>query len=111
MAMGMMGPWGPGFGYGAPTMGVGFGGAPGMAFMPMVPAFAPTFGFGPGFAAWAGFGGLGGLRRHGGTYSPQFVATGLPTDEEIAEMVYDAMDVDPLIPYDADINVEVDPGW
>jgi hypothetical protein len=79
------------------------------------PAFQPWFGmgpagYGPAYAAWAGFGGLGGLRRHGGTYSPQFVATGLPTDEEITEMIYDAMDVDPLIPYDADINVEVDSG-
>lgn len=53
---------------------------------------------------------MGGLRRWGGAYSPQYVATGLPTDEEIEEMVYDAIDADPLIPYDADINVEVDSG-
>ena len=53
---------------------------------------------------------MGGLRRWGGTYSPQYTATGLPTDEEITEMVYDAIDADPLIPYDADINVAVDAG-
>jgi hypothetical protein len=38
------------------------------------------------------------------------VLTGLPTDDEIAEMVYDAIDADPIIPYDADINVDVDAG-
>ncbi|MBI4319426.1 MAG: BON domain-containing protein [Chloroflexi bacterium] len=58
----------------------------------------------------AGRWGLGGLRTWGGTYSPQYIATGLPTDEEITEMVYDAIDGDPLIPYDADIDVEVDAG-
>jgi len=56
------------------------------------------------------YGGLGGLRRHGGTYTQQFLTTGLPTDQEITEMIYDQMDVDPLIPYDADINVDVDAG-
>jgi hypothetical protein len=58
-----------------------------------------------------GFGwGLGGLRRWGGTYSPQYLATGLPTDDEITEMIYDSIDADPLIPYDADINVDTDAG-
>ncbi|MBI2865582.1 MAG: BON domain-containing protein [Chloroflexi bacterium] len=74
---------------------------------------SPTFGYagsGGAYPYWTGFGGLGGLRRHGGSYSPQFTATGLPTDEEIVEMVYDAMDVDPLVPYDADINVDCDAG-
>ena len=59
---------------------------------------------------WTTFGGIGGLRTHGGTYSPEFMATGLPTDEEIAEMIYDTIDIDPLVPYDADIDVEVDAG-
>ncbi len=31
-------------------------------------------------------------------------------DHEIAEMIYDAMDVDPFIPYDADIDVTCDAG-
>lgn len=68
--------------------------------------------FAPGFAPFgttAGYG-LGGLRRWGGTYTPQYTTTGLPTDEEITEMVYDAIDDDPLIPWDAEINVEVDAG-
>ena len=67
-------------------------------------------GFGPASYAMAGGWGLGGLRKWGGAYSPQYAATGLPTDEEITEMVYDAIDADPLIPYDADINVDVDTG-
>ncbi len=74
---------------------------------------SPSLGYaGPAFGPYAGPGtwGLGGLRQWGGTYSPQFTATGLPTDEEIEEMVYDAMDADPLIPYDADIDVSVDAG-
>ncbi len=50
------------------------------------------------------------MRTHGGGYSPEFIATGLPTDEEITEMVYDAFDIDPLIPYDADLDVEIDAG-
>ncbi|MCL5961266.1 MAG: BON domain-containing protein [Chloroflexi bacterium] len=75
------------------------------------PGASPSLGLaGPGFYAGAGAWGLGGLRRWGGTYSPQYVATGLPTDEEMEEMVYDAIDADPLIPYDADINVAVDTG-
>lgn len=75
------------------------------------PGSYPGFGaFYPGYNAWAGNRGLGGLRRSGGTYSPQYTATGLPTDEEITEMVYDTFDDDPLIPYDTDINVDVDAG-
>ncbi|MBI4319425.1 MAG: BON domain-containing protein [Chloroflexi bacterium] len=59
---------------------------------------------------WTTFAGGGGLRTHGGAYSPEFIATGLPSDEEITEMVYDAFDIDPLIPYDADLDVEADAG-
>jgi hypothetical protein len=81
-----------GFGGNYPWSGTGFGG----------PWFAPsTMGFG-----W----GLGGMRRWGGTYSPQYLSTGLPTDDEITEMIYDSIDADPLIPYDADINVDTDAG-
>lgn len=68
----------------------------------------PWFSFAPGwtFGPW----GLGGLRTWGGTYSPQFISTGVPTDEEIAEMIYDAIDADPMIPYDVDITVDVKNG-
>lgn len=90
-------PYGPGYGYGA-----GWG--------------MPTTAWGP--AAWnpywmspTGLGwGLGGTRRWGGTYTPQFMMTGLPTDNEIVEMVYDAIDADPIIPFDADIDVDSDAG-
>jgi len=54
--------------------------------------------------------GLGGTRRWGGTYTPQFVMTGLPTDSEIVEMVYDSFDADPIIPYNADIEVDSNAG-
>ncbi len=105
-----------GFGYGptppffGPGLGFGWPGFAGPGWQP-APMGALTWGgtWAP-YTVWSGFGGLGGLRRHGGSYSPQFAGTGLPTDEEITEMVYDAMDVDPLIPYDADINVSVDSG-
>jgi hypothetical protein len=99
---------GPGMGFGGP--GMGFGG-PGMGFGP---------GMGPGAFGYPWTGGwmrptslgwgLGGSRRWGGTYSPQFIMTGLPTDDEIVEMVYDAIDADPLIPFDADITVDSDAG-
>ncbi len=75
------------------------------------PSPAPAFGgWNPMSVLWTTFGGMGGLRTHGAAYSPEFIATGLPTDEEITEMVYDAFDIDPLIPYDADIDVDVDAG-
>lgn len=94
---GPVGPTGP-FGY-TPGFGMGFGGPWG---------FGPAYGYSPpwGTGGW----GLGGLRTWGGTYSPQYLSTGLPTDEEITEMVYDALDDDPLIPWDADINVDVKAG-
>lgn len=80
--------------------------------------FNPAFGMPPMMNPWSGAGfspinlgwGLGGTRQWGGTYSPQFLTTGLPTDGEITEMVYDAIDADPIIPYDADINVDSDAG-
>lgn len=73
------------------------------------PSYAQGLGA-PGFGPYPGAWGLGGVRRWGGAYSPQFIATGLPTDEEIEEMIYDALDADPMIPYDADISVAVDTG-
>ena len=117
-----MGPYAPipaGFGF-APGWTGGITGFGGWGFAPpWQPGFGPFWQAGPaGFGPWGfGFGpfttagyGLGGLRRWGGTYTPQYTATGLPTDEEITEMIYDALDDDPLIPWDADINVEVDAG-
>ena len=50
-------------------------------------------------------GGLGGLRPSGASYSEQFLLTGLPTDTDLEEMIYDAIDVDPLIPADFQIDV------
>jgi hypothetical protein len=97
-----------GFGF-APGM-IGFGGYGGQFSQGGMPGGYGGFGgygFGPGSSApW----GLGGLRTWGGTYSSQYTSTGLPTDEEITEMVFDAIDADPLIPYDADIDVVVDSG-
>ncbi len=103
--------------------GPAFGGfAPGFGPGAMTPV-TMGYGLGPGIGAFAPFWnpywytstlalgrGLGGQRRWGGTYTPQFVMTGLPTDDEIEEMVYDSIDSDPMIPYDADIDVESDAG-
>jgi hypothetical protein len=104
----MPGTYAPGMGFGGPGMGFGGAGA-GLGF-----GMPPGYIMNPWYWGWMspttlGWG-LGGLRRWGGTYSPQFVMTGLPTDNEIVEMVYDAIDADPLIPFDADINVESDAG-
>lgn len=107
--------FGMGFGPGFGGWGMGFG-APGFTgWGPTVgmeeiatttaPAFGPVFP-GPMALGW----GLGGTRRWGGTYTPQFLMTGLPTDQEIVEMTYDSFDNDPLIPFDADINVDSDAG-
>ena len=102
-------PYGNGMGYGY-GMPYGYGMGMGQGFNPQ--AFGNPYGFGGGFAptpvdlGW----GLGGLRRWGGTYSPQFVMTGLPTDDETVEMIYDAIDADPVIPFDADIDVDCDAG-
>ncbi|HEX5414360.1 MAG TPA: BON domain-containing protein [Chloroflexota bacterium] len=106
----------PGFNMG-PGMGPGFAGGfqPGfgMGMGPVVEEsdvmtemVPPTFQPGPMQMGW----GLGGGRRWGGTYTPQYLTTGLPTDSEIVEMVYDSIDNDPLIPFDADINVDSDAG-
>jgi len=119
---------GPNFGFG-PQMGSQFGGFNGYNqfgptnFAPpgfSQPSYFPAtnwgggYGFTPPANAWMGPAamgwGLGGARTWGGTYSPQFLSTGLPTDSEIVEMCYDAMDDDPVIPFDAEINVDSDAG-
>ena|SRR5579884_2183330 len=103
------------------SYGQAFGGFPsafgGGGMMPTGYGFGPGFGMFPPFwnpywyASTLGLGwGLGGARRWGGTYSPQFIMSGLPTDEEIEEMVYDSIDSDPMIPYNANIEVESDAG-
>ncbi len=97
----MPGTYAPGMGFAGPAPGMGFGMMPGYFTNPWYWGWMS-----PTALGW----GLGGLRRWGGTYSPQFTMTGLPTDNEIVEMVYDAIDADPLIPFDADINVESDAG-
>lgn len=98
--------WGPqfgpinGFAMGrnvAPAMGWGGG----VGFTPPANAW-----MGPWALGW----GLGGGRTWGGTLTPQFLFTGLPTDPEIVEMVYDSLDSDPLIPYRADITVDSNAG-
>ena len=91
----------PGMGFGGPGMGFGFGGSPCPGFNFWNPAWTS-----PTAMGW----GLGGGRRWGGTYSPQFTMTGLPTDEEIVEMIYDSIDADPVIPFDADVTVDSDAG-
>lgn len=107
----MPGAFGPGFGMGGGYPGFGgFAGGQMPGGFGMMPGFAqnpwPVGTLSPVGLGW----GLGGLRRWGGTYSPQFVMTGLPTDDETTEMAYDAIDADPLIPFDADINVDTDAG-
>jgi len=133
--MPFQGGFSPGMGF-QPGFGSAYPGTfqPGFNMTPSIgPGFAGNFqpGFGPGIGPFFGQDetmgqgtyptqfaatpmqmgwGLGGMRRWGGSYSPQFMMTGLPTDEEIVEMVYDAIDNDPLIPYDAEINVDADAG-
>lgn len=65
------------------TCGPGWSPGPGM-----------NYGYGPGHAAG---------------YAPPYYG-GLPTDAEIEEMIYDAVDSDPLIPFDSDIDVSVEAG-
>ncbi len=59
---------------------------------------------------WAGQG-FYGQQMFGGppAYGPPYYGN-LPTDEEIEEMIFDAIDADPLIPFDANIDVSVDAG-
>jgi len=110
---------GPNFGFG-PQTGCQFGptnyATPGFSQPSYFPAtnWGSGYGYAPPANAWMGPAamgwGLGGVRTWGGTYSPQFLSTGLPTDREIVEMCYDAMDDDPVIPFDAEINVDSDAG-
>jgi hypothetical protein len=96
----------PGFGMGMGMPGMHNWGSQGFG---MQGSF-PWQGYQGSYPGFGGSMGLGGLRHWGGTYTPQFTTTGLPTDDEIAEMIYDTLDADPLVPWDADIDVNVDAG-
>lgn len=77
---------------------------------------APTPGAGPGWMGpgWAAPGLPGpGMRAPGLGYGPAYAPAyygGLPTDSEIEEMIYDSIDADPLIPFDANVDVGVEAG-
>ncbi len=75
-----------------PTWRTGFGG----------PAY------GPGWARGQGWG-AGPVPGYGPAYAPAYYG-GLPTDSEIEEMIYDSIDADPLIPFDANVDVSVEAG-
>ena len=70
----------------------------------------PAWGAGPG---WQGCGqpgwGPGPYAPPAPTYAPAYYG-GLPTDSEIEEMIYDAIDADPLIPFDANTDITVEAG-
>lgn len=94
-----MGPWRgapmgaePAWGAGPGWFGAGWTG----------PWYGPYHVPGPGWAAGPGWG-------YGPSYTPAYYG-GLPTDSEIEEMIYDSIDADPLIPFDANIDVSVEAG-
>lgn len=71
----------------------------------------PAWGGGPPWTA-AGWG-AGYAPPYTAPYAPRHAPTyygALPTDSEIEEMIYDALDADPLIPFDANIEVTVEAG-
>lgn len=125
---GWMRPYSGGFGN-MPYGMMGYGPQPGFWGGPPVwtGTYAPGYqgfgggqmgGFGP--QAWGmpmgGFGGqgygfgMGGPGQWAGSTMAPYAGMGLPTDDEIVDMIYDAIDSDPLIPWDADIDVTVDAG-
>ncbi len=73
---------------------------------PWVPAYTPGWGY--GYAAPPNYG-AGYAVPYPNVYPPSYYGT-LPTDAEIEEMIYDAMDADPLIPFDTNIDVSVEAG-
>lgn len=99
MACGPVGAFGP-MGFGG-QMGYGWG----VGYGPGIPPWmgAPAYGQ---FGGW----GVGVGPTWGGTYAPPAYFGTAPSDEEIANMIYDALDADPIIPYDSDINVDVTAG-
>ena len=77
----------------------------------------PGWGAGPGWPnpsfAGPGMQGAGGpagpALGYGPGYAPAYYG-GLPTDSEIEEMIYDSIDADPLIPFDANVDIGVEAG-
>lgn len=61
--------------------------------------YAPGPGLGPGM-----------MGTMPGTYLPTYTGPGVASDDEIKEMVLTALDADPRIPFDSDINVDVTAG-
>ena len=79
---------------GGPPMGMGFP-------YGVMPQMGPWLG---GPMTWGGtFPGM--YRRRGWTYGPT-----VPSDDQIRDMILDAIDADTLVPFDSDINVEVAAG-
>lgn len=92
-AAGSFGPMPPGPGF---TPGFAGGTYP-MGYAP--PMAPPGYGYGPAGPPFLN-----------NSAPPQYQETGLPTDQEIEEMIYQSFDEDPLIPWDADIDVDSDAG-
>jgi len=89
-------PWGYGY---PPGFGVGYGFQPG---------FGVGYGFQPGFGMGYGMPGYA-MGPAGYGYAPAMTGAvpAAATDEQIRDMVHDSLDADPIIPYDADIGVDV----
>lgn len=69
---------------------------------PMMQAPGPGMAYGPAWGPPMNYG------PQPGYPSPYYGA--LPSDAEIEEMIYDTIDADPFIPFDANIDVTVDSG-
>lgn len=93
----------PGYAYAPPCPHCGMYAQPQMGTAPAyAPGYAPAGPYAPPYGApMAPYG-------YGPGYGMGYA--GLPTDEDITNMVYDSIDSDPLIPFDADITVNVDAG-
>lgn len=81
-------------------------GFPGYSFPQGLPWYGPTY-------PWSTQGYPGFPQTYPGAmqgFYPGYQAMTFPDDEQIREMIYDALDADPLVPFDSDINVEVTGG-
>ncbi|OQA03137.1 MAG: outer membrane lipoprotein [bacterium ADurb.Bin400] len=68
-------------------------------------------GFGPGWGpGMSGYGQMGYGPTYGPWYTGTYGTTSLPTDEDIRARVESNIDFDPIIPWDTDINIQVDAG-
>ncbi len=89
----------------------------GFGFNPMLgrAMTCPTCGYMPTGAQMMGGPWMGGPMTWGGTFPRRYPGLGwayppAPSDEQVREMIYDAIDADPVIPYDSDIKVDVTAG-